>query len=75
MQERFEEQLGIPAPVKGGDISRIDKKEFDNVTGMLVERAGHSRPTIGSSYYGSRRRGKENGKSSGHVKRDDGGTE
>ena len=55
MHERFEEQLGIPAPVKGGDISVLDKKEFDDATALLMERAGHSRPTIGVSYYGSRR--------------------
>ena len=55
MHERFEEQLGIPAPVKGGDISVLDKKEFDDATGRLMERAGHSRVTIGASYYGSRR--------------------
>ena len=58
MHERFEEQLGIPAPVKGGDISLIDKKEFDDATARLMERAGHSRPTIGASYYGSRRMNK-----------------
>lgn len=55
MQERFKEMTGVDAPVKGGDISVLDKKEFDAVTGKLMERAGHSRLTIGASYYGSRR--------------------
>ena len=55
MHERFKELTGIDAPVKGGDISLLDKAEFDNKTERLMERAGHSRKTIGSYYYGSRR--------------------
>lgn len=58
MQECFKEQTGVDAPIKGGDIATLDKKELDEVTGRLMERAGHSRLTIGSSYYGSRRRKK-----------------
>ena len=55
MHERFKELTGVDAPVKGGDISSLDKQEFDNETEKLMERAGHSRKTIGASYYGSRR--------------------
>ncbi len=55
MHDRFKELAGIDAPVKGGDISLLDKAEFDNKTEKLMERAGHSRKTIGASYYGSRR--------------------
>ena len=58
MHERFEEMTGIKAPVKGGDISLLDKQEFDEATGRLMERAGHSRVPMGASYYGSRRRKK-----------------
>lgn len=55
MHERFKEQTGVDAPVKGGDISVLDKQEFDNKTEKLMERAGHSRKSIGAAYYGSRR--------------------
>lgn len=55
MQERFKEQFGVEAPVKGCDISGLDKREFKYKTLMLMERAGHSRGSIGASYYGSRR--------------------
>ncbi len=55
MQERFIEQMGVAAPVKGGDISSLDRSEFKYKTLMLMERAGHSRTQIGASYYGSRR--------------------
>lgn len=53
--ERFHEKLGIQPPVKGGNLMGVDKQEFGDTTAMLMERAGHSRPTIGASYYGSRR--------------------
>ncbi|MHB1300524.1 MAG: tyrosine-type recombinase/integrase [Burkholderiales bacterium] len=55
MQERFKELTGVEAPIKGGDISVLDKQTFDEATGKLMERAGHSRLSIGASYYGSRR--------------------
>lgn len=53
--ERFFELLGIQPPVKGGDLSEVDKAEFEVATGKLMERGGHSRTSIGVSYYGSRR--------------------
>lgn len=55
MQESFERLLGIKAPVKGGDLSLVDKDELRVASQKLVERAGHTRVTIGASYYGSRR--------------------
>jgi hypothetical protein len=55
MHERFCEFLGIEPPVRGGDLSEVDKQAFDSATEKLMERAGHSRKTIGASYYGSRR--------------------
>lgn len=51
--ERFYELMGIPAPVKGGDLSGVDKQQLEATAGMLMERGGHSRMTIGASYYGS----------------------
>lgn len=72
MHERFEEQLGVPAPVKGGDISVLDRKKFREVTGRLMERAGHSRVSIGASYYGSRRYGKREGTPSSVTDKGDG---
>lgn len=58
MQESFKRLTGVDAPVKGGDINSIPANEFHVATLKLVERAGHTRPTIGASYYGSRRRKK-----------------
>ncbi|OIQ99420.1 tyrosine recombinase XerC [mine drainage metagenome] len=58
MQESFKRLTGQDAPVKGGDINDIPADEFHVATLKLVERAGHTRPTIGASYYGSRRRKK-----------------
>lgn len=55
MQQSFEKMLGIKAPVKGGDLSAVDLDELHLATQKLMERAGHTRVTIGSSYYGSRR--------------------
>ena len=55
MQESFKRLLGIDAPVKGGDLSRVDKDVFHVASQKLMERAGHTRETIGASYYGSRR--------------------
>lgn len=55
MQESFERLLGIPAPVKGGDLSELERDELHLASQKLMERAGHTRVSIGSSYYGSRR--------------------
>ena len=59
MQERFKEMTGIEAPIKGGNLASIERTLFNHSTGKLMERAGHSRLSIGSSYYGSRRRGRQ----------------
>lgn len=59
MQESFKRLLGIDAPVKGGDLSQVDKGELHVASQKLVERAGHTRESIGASYYGSRRRNKK----------------
>lgn len=55
MQKSFKLLVGIEAPVRGGDLSAVDKDELHLATQKLMERAGHTRVTIGSSYYGSRR--------------------
>jgi len=55
MQREFKRLLGIDAPVKGGDLSTVDKDEFHIASQILMEQAGHTRVSIGASYYGSRR--------------------
>lgn len=57
MQASFKKLTGQDAPIKGGDLSLIDREELQDVSRNLMERAGHSRVTIGASYYGSRRVG------------------
>jgi site-specific recombinase XerD len=51
----FKSMLGIEPPVRGGNLNQVDKDLFHIVSHKLVERVGHSRATIGSSYYGSRK--------------------
>ena len=55
MQESFKRLLGIEAPVKGGNLADVDADELHVASQKLMERAGHTRVTIGASYYGSRR--------------------
>lgn len=55
MQESFKRLTGVDAPVKGGDLSELDRNELHVASQKLMERAGHTRVTIGASYYGSRR--------------------
>lgn len=55
MQRRFYEKTGIQAPVKGGDLSLVDKDELHVASQQLMEEAGHTRVSIGAAYYGSRR--------------------
>lgn len=55
MQKRFKDLLGIDAPVKGGDLGMVDKDVLQVCSQKLMEEAGHTRVTIGASYYGSRR--------------------
>lgn len=59
MQRRFREMLGIEAPIRGGDISELDKEEFHVASQKLMEEAGHTRVSIGSAYYGGRRTSKQ----------------
>lgn len=61
MQESFKRLTGVDAPVKGGDLSVLDRDELHLASQKLVERAGHTRVTIGASYYGSRRIPKRSG--------------
>lgn len=58
MHEAYEQMLGVEPPVRGGSIEQIDKDEFHLATQKLMEQAGHTRVSIGASYYGSRRCGK-----------------
>ncbi len=55
MQASFKRMLGIEAPVKGGSLADVGPDEFHVASQKLMERAGHTRVTIGASYYGSRR--------------------
>ncbi len=45
---------GVDAPIKGGNISYLDKIEYREVSRALMFRMGHGRLSIGASYYGSR---------------------
>ena len=56
MQESYKRLMGVDSPIKGGNINEVSNEDFYSGTLKLVERAGHSRTTIGASYYGSRRR-------------------
>jgi integrase len=44
---------GLEAPVRGGDLKGVDKKERDLILRTVAEDLGHSRASIGSAYYGS----------------------
>ncbi len=55
MHDAHKRLSGIEPPIKGGDISQIEKDEYCIMSMQLMERAGHSRVSIGSAYYGSRR--------------------
>jgi len=65
MQESFKRLLGIDAPIKGGDLSQLEKTKLNVASLKLAERAGHSRASIGAAYYGSRAIRKAN---TGHDK-------
>lgn len=56
MHTAFERLTGEKPPVKGGDLMNIDPEQLHVASQKLMERAGHTRVTIGASYYGSRRR-------------------
>ena len=55
MHESFKRVVGIEAPIRGGDLSQVGKAELHVASQKLMERAGHTRVTIGAAYYGSRR--------------------
>ncbi len=52
--ESHKELAGVEAPVKGGDISGLDRYAYREASLNLMERLGHSRASIGASYYGTR---------------------
>jgi integrase len=56
MHESFKLLLEIEPPVRGGDMSKVEKHRYHEASQQLMERAGHTRVSIGASYYGSRRR-------------------
>jgi len=55
MHEAFLRLTGEPAPIRGGDLRNIETRVYRIASGKLMERAGHTRVTIGAGYYGSRR--------------------
>lgn len=55
MHYAFKKLTGEEPPVRGGDLRKIEKMRFRIASQRLAERAGHTRVTIGASYYGSRR--------------------
>lgn len=58
MQQSFKMALGIEPPVRGGDLNQVDNNRMQVASQKLMERAGHSRVSIGAAYYGTRRRQK-----------------
>jgi integrase len=58
MHESFKLLMGIEPPIRGGDINQVAKYKYHEASQQLMERAGHTRVSIGASYYGSRRRAK-----------------
>jgi len=55
MHESYVRLLGVEPPVRGGDASELDQQELHEGKQKLMERAGHSRVSIGTAYYGSNR--------------------
>lgn len=56
MHNAFEKLTGVKPPVTGGSLADIDPDQLHVTSQKLMERAGHTRVSIGASYYGSRRR-------------------
>ena len=59
MQHSYKRLTGRDAPVKGGNSNGLDKKVYRVITQQLMERAGHTRTSIGTAYYGSERTKKQ----------------
>lgn len=55
MHESYRLLTGQEPPIRGGDASIIDVNELHLAKQKLMERAGHTRVTIGAAYYGSER--------------------
>lgn len=45
-------RYGLEAPVRGGDLTTLDKKKRDLILRSVAEDLGHSRPMISTAYYG-----------------------
>lgn len=59
MHENYKLMTGIEPPVRGGDITQVDEQKLHGAKQKLMERAGHTRTSIGVAYYGSDRQHKE----------------
>jgi hypothetical protein len=53
VHERYEEKLGVVAPVKGGGKPDMDADDANAKKRMISEELGHSRPQIIGCYSGS----------------------
>jgi integrase len=53
--DRFEEEAGVPSPVRGGDIKLIPRLKVDVARAKVSEELGHTRTGITTAYYGSMR--------------------
>lgn len=54
IQEQHLLLTGVPAPIKGGDISQLDRTKYREASQALSGYVGHGRVSVLASYYGSR---------------------
>jgi integrase len=55
IHEMYKKLTGIEPPIRGGDISKLDKQTLHRAKQRLVELAGHTRTSINTAYSGSDR--------------------
>lgn len=52
-QDRYRQQTGLPSPVEGGALDRIDRETHDDARITVSHELGHNRPQVTASYFGS----------------------
>ena len=50
---RYEDETGFPPPIKGGALGKIDRATHEMASMTISSEAGHGRPDVAPSYYGS----------------------
>ncbi|MDH2915300.1 MAG: integrase domain-containing protein [Gallionella sp.] len=53
MHQSYKSLTGQEPPIRGGDASKVDPDELHLAKQKLMERAGHTRESVGTAYYGS----------------------